>query len=194
MKRAFFAAAAIVLAIAAGVKLSRSLRARLEARRPGLTLTSPDLEDGGIIAERLSMRGAGQNPASPKLEWSNVPDGTQSFVLLFHDPDVSLQNTTEDVTHWLAFNIPGAVRELAANLPADARLTDGTVQLQNAMGRPGYTGPGMGPGGPYHHYTFELMALDTKLELNENATRLDVMKAIDGHILAKGILQGRYHQ
>jgi len=55
-------------------------------------------------------------------------------------------------------------------------------------------GPGAGAAGPYHHYTFELFALDTKLDLKEDASRADVTKAMDGHILGKGILVGRFHR
>ncbi len=55
-------------------------------------------------------------------------------------------------------------------------------------------GPGAPAVGPYHHYTFELMALDIKLDLGPDASRADVMKAVDGHVLGKGILEGRFHQ
>jgi phosphatidylethanolamine-binding protein (PEBP) family uncharacterized protein len=55
-------------------------------------------------------------------------------------------------------------------------------------------GPGMGSQGPYHHYTFELFALDTKLDLGPDATRADVLAAMQGHILAKGVLEGRFHK
>ena len=58
--------------------------------------------------------------------------------------------------------------------------------------RPG--GPGAGAQGPYHHYTFELFALDSKLELGADASRADVMKAMEGHIVGKAILFGRFHR
>jgi phosphatidylethanolamine-binding protein (PEBP) family uncharacterized protein len=58
----------------------------------------------------------------------------------------------------------------------------------------GYRGPGAGAAGPYHHYTFELYALDTKLDLGPDATRADVLKAMDGHILGKAALVGRFHR
>ena len=48
--------------------------------------------------------------------------------------------------------------------------------------------------GPYHHYTFSLYALDIKLTLGADATRADVSKAMDGHILGKGVLVGRFHR
>ena len=94
----------------------------------------------------------------------------------------------------MMFNIPGTATSLAASIPTDPKLPDGSIQIKNSGNITGYMGPGMGPQGPYHHYTFELYALDTKLDLMESATRADVLKAADGHILAKAVLAGRYHQ
>jgi Raf kinase inhibitor-like YbhB/YbcL family protein len=159
---------------------------------PGLTLTSSAFEDGGIIPNKYTQ--ADQKPVSPKLQWTNVPNGTVSFVLFCIDPDTALQKTTEEVMHWIAFNIPGTARELAENVPTDAQLSDGTVQGKNRRGNPGYMGMGAGAAGPYHHYTFELFALDTKLQLGPDATRADIEKAMDGHILGKAVLVGRFHR
>ncbi len=54
----------------------------------------------------------------------------------------------------------------------------------------------MGPGNqainPYHHYTFELYALDTKLDLGPDASRADVLKAMAGHAIGKAVLEGRF--
>ena len=55
-------------------------------------------------------------------------------------------------------------------------------------------GPGAPPPGPHHHYTFELFALDTKLDLGADATRADVLKAMQGHIVQKAVLVGRFHR
>jgi Raf kinase inhibitor-like YbhB/YbcL family protein len=159
---------------------------------PGLTLTSAGFEDGGIIPNKFTQ--AAPNFVSPELKWTNVPAGVVSFVLIFHDAEGALNKTTEDVLHWMAFNIPGTVRELPEAVPSDPKLPDGTIQAKNRRGNVGFLGPGMGPAGPYHHYTFELFALDTKLDLGPDATRADVLKAIDGHILAKAVLVGRFHR
>ena len=78
---------------------------------PGLTLTSPDFEDGGVIPNKYTQ--AVPNPVSPELTWSHVPAGTVTFALLMHDPDVAMGKKTDDVTHWMAFNIPGTATELA---------------------------------------------------------------------------------
>jgi Raf kinase inhibitor-like YbhB/YbcL family protein len=160
--------------------------------RPGLTLTTAAFEDGGVIPNKYTQ--ADPSPVSPKLEWSNVPPNTVSFVLYMHDPDVALRRTTEDMLHWILFNIPGDARSLAEGIPTNSQPSDGAVQIKNGGGVIGYRGPGAGAQGPYHHYTFELFALDTKLDLGPDATRADVMKAIDGHILGKGVLTGRFHR
>jgi Raf kinase inhibitor-like YbhB/YbcL family protein len=135
------------------------------------------------------------NAVSPKLEWSHVPPATLSFTLILHDPDVSLQHKNDDVLHWMIFNIPGSATQLPEGIPVGkATLDDGTVQAKNLRGQVGYMGPGAPPQGPVHHYTFELYALDIKLDLNPDATRADVLKAMDGHILGKGVLVGRFHR
>jgi len=161
---------------------------------PGLTLTTSAFADGAEIPAKFTMSAADGNGVSPKLEWSNVPTGTVTFALIFHDPDVALRKTTDDVLHWMAFNIPGTARELPEGVPATAQMPDGTIQAKNTRNSVGYMGPGAPPQGPHHHYTFELFALDTKLDLGPDATRADVLKAISGHILGKGIVAGRFHR
>jgi phosphatidylethanolamine-binding protein (PEBP) family uncharacterized protein len=66
------------------------------------------------------------------------------------------------------------------------------IQGNNQGGMPGFRGPGAPAAGPPHHYTFELFALDTKLDLPPTATRDDVIKAINGHINGKAVLVGRF--
>lgn len=162
-------------------------------RQPGLTLTTPAFPDGGIIPNKYTQAAKG-TPVSPELRWSHVPNGTVSFVLIVHDPDTSLHKSTQQVLHWLIFNIPGAARELPQGVPAQAKLPDGATQIENTHHTIGYVGMGAPAPGPYHHYTFELFALDTKLDLGPNATQADVMKAMEGHILMKGVLVGRFHR
>ncbi len=159
---------------------------------PGLTLTTTAFEDGSVIPAKYTQ--AVPNPISPRLQWTNVPANTASFVLIFHDPDVALDQKVGDVLHWMAFNIPGTTHEMPEGVPPTPRLADGTVQSKNTRGDVGYRGPGAGAAGPYHHYTFELFALDMKLDLGPDATRADVFKAMDGHILAKAVMGGRFHR
>jgi len=159
---------------------------------PGLTLTTTAFADGGEIPARFTQ--SDPKPVSPRLQWTNVPANTITFALIMHDPDVAVQRKTDDVLHWLVFNIPGSARELAEGIPPEAKLPDGTIQGKNQGNVVGYRGPGAPAAGPHHHYTWELFALDTKLDLSPEATRPDVLKAIDGHILGKGVLVGRFHR
>lgn len=161
--------------------------------KPRLTLTSGSFEDGGIIPNKFTQAAEG-TPVSPQLSWTNVPEGTVSFALILHDPDTSLNKSTNEVLHWMVFNIPGTARELREGVPDQAQLSDGSIQGINQAKKVGYLGMGAAAVGPYHHYTFELFALDTKLTLGQDATQADVMKAMDGHILMKGVLVGRFHR
>jgi Raf kinase inhibitor-like YbhB/YbcL family protein len=157
----------------------------------GLFLTTTAFADGSVIPDKFTSRVA--SPASPKLEWTNVPVGTASFALILHDLDEAIHGTSADVLHWLAFNIPGSARELPEALPPTSQLADGTIQAKNHNGGIGYLGPGAPAVGPLHHYSFELFALNKKLDLGTDATRADVLEAIEGHILGKSVVVGRSH-
>jgi Raf kinase inhibitor-like YbhB/YbcL family protein len=162
--------------------------------KPGFTLTTTAFDDGGIIPNKHTQAAENGAPVSPHLTWTNVPDGVVSFALILHDPDTALNKTTTEVLHWMIFNIPGTARELPEGVPAQAQLPDGSIQALNRGQKVGYMGMGARAPGPYHHYTYELFALDTKLSLGPDATQADVMKAMDGHILAKAVLEGRFHR
>jgi Raf kinase inhibitor-like YbhB/YbcL family protein len=163
---------------------------------PPLLMTSTAWEDGGVIPDKFTQKG-GQMGPSPELKWSQVPMGTQSFVLLLHDPEpVLAKGSKMDITHWLIWNIPGTSTGLPEGFP-QGEQPDGTRQV--SLRGNGYMGPGAGPG-PYHHYTFELYALDTKLDVPMGTpqqaadTRTAVVNAMDGHVLGKAVLVARFHQ
>src|SRR5579871_53631 len=122
-----------------------------------MTLTSSAFADGAVIPDKYTQ--ASTAPVSPALSWENVPAGTLSFALIMHDPDTAPNKGSADVLHWMAFNIPATARSLPENVPNNPQLPDGTVQPNNLRGNPGFMGPGAR--GVYHHYTFELSALDT---------------------------------
>jgi Raf kinase inhibitor-like YbhB/YbcL family protein len=158
---------------------------------PAMRLTTPAFADGSVIPEKYTS--AGQS-VSPELDWTNVPPGTVTFVLLFHDPDVALQRKLDDVTHWIAWNIPVTATKLDEGIKEGGTLPDGMVQGKNTRGTNAYMGPGAPANGPEHHYTFELFALDTKLDLGPDTPRADVMKAMEGHIIGKAVWEGRFHR
>jgi Raf kinase inhibitor-like YbhB/YbcL family protein len=163
---------------------------------PPLIMTSTAWEDGGVIPDKYTQA-AGPTAPSPALSWSQVPPGTQTFVLLMHDPEPVLQKGSKmDITHWLIWNIPATSTGLPEGVMA-GDLPDGSRQV--SLRSNGYMGPGAPPG-PYHHYTFELYALDTKLDVPAGTpqeaanTRNAVVNAMDGHVLGKAVLVAKFHR
>ena len=157
---------------------------------PPFTLTSSSFTDGGVIPDKYTQ--ASPAPVSPALSWINAPAATQSFALIMHDPDTAPRKGSTDILHWMAFNIPAGTTSLPEGVPTTPTLADGTVQPNNFGGHNGFMGPGARS--VYHHYTFELYALDTKLPLGTDATRADVLAAMDGHVIGKAALEGRFHR
>ena len=121
-----------------------------------------------------------------------MPRGTKTYVLILHDLDTAPHGQSTDFLHWIIFNIPRSVRSLPQNIPHLRRLPDGAEQVRNYHGAYGYMGPAARY--VYHHYTFELYALDTKLDLNGDATRARVLAAMNGHIIGKAAYIGMFHR
>lgn len=194
MKNWRLAMATLALSILGGGYLVLAQQGR-GTPTPPLIMTSTAWEDGGVIPKKYTQATA--MPVSPELKWSQVPMGTQSFVLLMHDPEPVLNKGSKmDITHWLIWNIPGTSTGLAEGV-AQGELPDGSRQV--SLRSNAYMGPGA-PAGPYHHYTFELYALDIKLEVAQGTpqqaadTRMAVVNAMDGHVLGKAVLVGRFHR
>jgi Raf kinase inhibitor-like YbhB/YbcL family protein len=157
-----------------------------------MTLTSAAWSDGGPIPARYSQA---TGDVSPPLAWSNVPDNIAGFVLVAHDLDAAVNPGTDDLLHWLVWNIPGTARSLPEHVPQGATLPDGSRQI-SATG-PNYRAPGAPASGPPHHYVFELYALDAAIDVaavgaSPAQTRAAVMAAMAGHVRAKGVFMGLY--
>ena len=179
------------LLLSAGPALAQAPAAPATPPPTPMGQTSSSFTDGGIIPDKYTQ--ASTAPISPQLAWTNAPAATQSFVLIMHDPDTAPGRSSTDILHWLAFNIPASVTSLPEGVPTTPTLADGTVQPNNFGKHPGFMGPGA-RGNVYHHYTWELFALDTTLTLGADATREQVLAAINGHVLGKAALSGRFHR
>lgn len=144
------------------------------------SLTSQAFEHGGQIPTQHTCEGADLSPA---LVWSGIPDGTRSLALIVDDPDAP----TGTFTHWLAWGIdPGA-----------AMLGEGEaapVEGENGFGSAGYRGPCPPPGHGRHRYFFRLHALDLELDLGAGASKDELERAIDGHVLGTAELIGGYER
>jgi Raf kinase inhibitor-like YbhB/YbcL family protein len=191
--------AAILLALGFRLSAQNAGRGAGAAAPAAMTLTVSGFSDGGQIPIKFSQAAPGAAPGegtSPAMSWTNVPAGTQSFFLHMHDLDVVRNKTTDDQAHWVFWNIPATATGLPEGLPKGSQLPDGSYQI-SATG-PVYRGPGAAATGPLHHYVFELYALDTKLDVKPSGdafeTRVIVMKAIQGHILAKAVYGGLFRR
>jgi Raf kinase inhibitor-like YbhB/YbcL family protein len=159
-----------------------------------LMITVTGYSDGGAIPAKFGCVGGQSTGVSPAISWSGAPAGTMSFALIFHDTDVSVPGPNgDDVLHWAIFDIPGTATGLPENVAKTATLPDGAVQINNIAGMPGYLNP-CPPPPTTHHYIFEVYALDMKLALPASTNRVDLLKAMQGHVRAKGTYVGTYHQ
>jgi Raf kinase inhibitor-like YbhB/YbcL family protein len=159
---------------------------------PVMTLTSSAFADGGQIPAKYTQTGG---EMSPPLSWSNVPEGAASFVLIVHDVDAAIGNGTDDLLHWLVWNIPATTTSLPEHVPVASQLPDGARQISATS--PGYRGPGALSSGPAHHYVFELFALDAALDVpavgaSPPQTRAAIVAAMAGHVRGKAAYVGLF--
>ncbi len=148
-----------------------------------IKITSSAFADGGMIPIKYTCDGA---DVSPPLQWDPVPEGSKTITLICDDPDAPMGTWV----HWVLYNLPVETRNLAENIPADKTLPNGAKQGTNDFSRIGYGGP-CPPGGT-HRYFFKLYALDAEINLDAGADKEQLVKAMEGHILGKGQLIGKY--
>jgi hypothetical protein len=130
---------------------------------------------------------------SPRLTWHGTPATAQSLALIVEDPDAPTPNP---FVHWLAYNIPGWVRGIPEGVPALEQMVQPVELLQgkNSTMKVGYTGCAPPKGDSPHHYHFQLFALDKVLDLSPGSGRSALLKAMKGHLIAKGELVGTYQR
>jgi hypothetical protein len=157
-------------------------------------LTSPNIVNGGPIAEKFTYNGFGcaGGDVSPSLSWSDPPAGTRSFALLVHDPDAPTGGA--GFWHWVVYNIPASATGLPQGVAKDGKgLPEGAKQVATDFGVPGYGGPCPPKGDAPHHYHFTIYALKTdKLDLPPNATASIAGFFINANALGKATLTGTY--
>jgi len=178
-----------------GIGLTASVAAQKNGlpEFPKMVLSSSAFADGETIPAKYTQTVA--DPVSPPLQWSDPPPGALSYVLVMSDYDTASWRSSPGNLHWMLFNIPATgPTALPEALPAQQVLPDGTIQGRNLRKFVGYRGPGAPADGAVHHYVFELLALDTLLEIGPEATRAELFAAVEGHVLAKAALVGRFRR
>ena len=142
-------------------------------------ISSPAFTEGGNIPSKYTCD-AGQTNPSPALTWKEAPANAKSFVLIMHDPDAPLAG---GFTHWV----------LTTSLPENFQPGSVGTSGNSGFRRAGYGGP-CPPSGA-HHYHFMLSALDVpSLGLQAGATKADVEKAMQGHVIGTAETVGVYQR
>ncbi len=142
-----------------------------------IVVTSSAFNQGETIPVQYTCNGEN---ISPPLAWTGLPAGTQSVALIADDPDAP----SGTWVHWVLYNLPAD----SQGLPEGAQ--EG-INGQNSSRKTGYSGP-CPPAGKPHRYFFKLYALDTKIDLPPGATKAELEKAIQGHMLAQGQIMGTF--
>jgi len=147
-----------------------------------MKISSPAFAHGQAIPSQYTCDGENINPA---LDIDGVPESAVSLVLLMDDPDVPKAIRPDGMwDHWVVFNMPAATSALAENSVPPGIVGKGTREANS------YAGPC--PPDREHRYFFKLYALDTLLDLDANASKADVEKAMEGHVLQQAVLMGTY--
>jgi Raf kinase inhibitor-like YbhB/YbcL family protein len=150
-----------------------------------MKLMSKAFSHMGMIPKRFTCDG---EDVSPPLAWDEAPYGTRSFALVVEDSDAPGGSWD----HWIAFNIPATHHELPEGMTNHEEDWDGTINGMNSWGHLGYEGPY--PPSGMHHYHFKLYALNHGLTLPEHASKVDLMKAMRGHVLGEAEMVGCYQR
>jgi len=149
-----------------------------------MELTSSAFAEGAEIPQKYTCDGA---DPSPPLSWTAPPQGTAGLVLICDDPDAP----GGSFVHWVVYNLRPEMRSLPEGVPRTEVIEGGAKQGRNGFRSIGYRGP-CPPSGSAHRYFFKLYAVDVDPALGPGATKAEVLKAIEGHVLAEAEWMGRY--
>ncbi len=194
MKRLFFKLfIALILTVAAVPGPSSLVRAEEFGRE---YTSDPDVDSADFILRSSSFANEGTIPdrhtclgedKSPPLSWKNAPEGTVSFALIVTDPD----STRGTWVHWIVYNISPETMSLREG--AFGRGAAGSAeQGLNDFRKPIYGGPCPPTG--VHRYYFTLYALDSMIDAPGGLTKLQLERAMEGHVLESTELIGLYEK
>ena len=162
-----------------------------------ITVTSSAFDHHGTVPDEFSAYGDNK---SIDLNWTNLPAGTVQLALICDDPIVvEIGMMPTPFVHWVAYNIPASASGLPAGMPTDAEVMgldglDGMINGLNGTRRSGYFGPRPPANGTLHAYHFRVYALDADLGLEAGLNKDELLAAVDGHVLATGLLMGHYER
>jgi Raf kinase inhibitor-like YbhB/YbcL family protein len=162
---------------------------------PPFSISSSALTDLQILPAKYGCAATPVN-VSPPISWSNAPAATQSFALMLQDLEPRPMRGVQPFPHWWIWNIPATATSLPEGVANTAELPDGSRQTTSQLAGATITYRSPCPPPPQvHHYVFDLFALDAKLDtLAAGASRDDLNKAMDGHVIGHAVMVVPFHQ
>ncbi len=119
---------------------------------------------------------------APVLEISGVSPRAKELVLIVDDPD----SPGSTWVHWVLYNISPDTTEID-----NKNLPEGVKVGVNGFRQYDWGGP-CPTSGEKHRYLFKLYSLEEPLKLHDHATKEEIEEAMEGHIIDKAELIGRY--
>jgi Raf kinase inhibitor-like YbhB/YbcL family protein len=157
-------------------------------------LSSTDVKAGSPMGIAQAYTACKGQDISPALAWSGEPAGTQSFAVTMYDSDA---RSGVGWWHWLVFNIPPAVHNLAVGAGGEGSkdLPRGAGQGRNDFGASQYSGPCPPVGDHAHHYEITVYAVKVaQLPLDGSASGTEVSTALGSNSLATAKIVGRFER
>jgi Raf kinase inhibitor-like YbhB/YbcL family protein len=182
MRSKFFLILPLILIIIFGFSKNLILNCKSEKKNTELIITSKAFAESEMIPSKYTCDAEN---ISPEISWSKGPDNTKTYAMICDDPDAP----SKVWVHWVVYNIPSNVEELNEKFSTDSTYNN-IVNGINDFKTLGYSGP-CPPSGT-HHYHFKIYALDCKLNLKAGSSKADLETAMKDHILASGILTGKF--
>lgn len=152
-----------------------------------IKISSPAFKHGEAIPKKYACD---QQDISPKIKWSNLPEGTKSITLLMEDPDAPKVHWV----HWLLYNLPPEANHLPQNTTPENIPYKKAKHGNNNFRQLKYGGPCPPKGDGSHRYRFKIFALDTVLDLEKGANIKKVLEVMKGHVIGKGQLIGTFER
>ena len=146
---------------------------------PEMKLTSSAFSNNGQIPLKYACEG---DDVNPHLKITDIPEQAKSLAIIVDDPDAPFGTWV----HWVVFNIPVSGNELEIQ---EAQKPQG-IEGVNDFGKTEYNGP-CPPSGT-HRYFFKAYSLNSELDLKKGATKKEVEKAMEKHVVASAELIGLY--
>jgi Raf kinase inhibitor-like YbhB/YbcL family protein len=181
----------LIVSIGAFIAFSNKVEAPIEIIQDNreimsLTLSSPVFKEGERIPSKYTCDAENINP---ELHINNIPEGTQSLVLVMDDPDipesVKLERGVDVIDHWALYNIS----------PETTVIPEGSApgtQGLNTRGEAQYRGPC--PPDREHRYFFRLYALSGTLNFIKTPTLREIEEAAKSMMIEQTTFMGRYER